>query len=369
MRFCIGLVVGLCMGTVTVTAGAITAEERERTYAQLTLFAKVLNLVQNGYVEDLPPERLVDGAIRGLVAQLDGHSRYLSKEEVEALRPRPPPAHVGLRFGAVRDRGRLVEDVLPEGSAARAGLRVGDLVLALEERPLAELELSDIHRRLEGEDGQILSLSLPGSQGPRELRLPRQRLRPFHVRSERHGPFGRLVIERFTVDTPLDVRRNLERLGALDGLVIDLRGNPGGLVASAARVADLWMKEGTIVSTEARGRVLEKLVAHPRGTEPDYPLVVLVDEQTASAAEILTAALEASRRARVVGARTFGKGTVQTIAELEDGSALKLTVARHYSPSHQSIQGRGISPDVVVRGGRGRRDLGMETALQVLSGR
>jgi len=362
VRLISGLILGLILGAGVGSVGAITAEERERTYAQLTLFAKVVNLVQNGYVEDVPPERLVDGAIRGLMAKLDGHSRYLSKSEVEGLRPSPPPAHIGVRFGAPRGKGRPIEDVLPEGPAARAGLRIGDVVFGLNGRALAELGPDEIRRELEGPEGETVTLAMPGADGRRKLRLRRASLRPFHVSARRSGDVGQLVIERFTVDTPLDVQRNLDRLGEIRGLVIDLRGNPGGLVESAARVADLWMRRGTIVSTEARGRVIEKLVAHPRGTEPDYPIVVLVDGGTASAAEILTAALSESRRAKVVGARTFGKGTVQTIAELEDGSALKLTVARHFSPSHQSIQGRGIAPDVVVRGAGG-----MERALEVLS--
>lgn len=351
------------------SAGAITGEERERTYAQLRLFAKVLNLVQNGYVEDVPPERLVDGAIRGLVTKLDGHSRYLSKAEVESLRPRPPPAHIGLRLGPPIAEGRPIEDLLPEGPAARAGLRIGDVVLGLDGHAVAELSIDAIERRLEGPEDEALTLTLPGADGRRRLRLRRARLRPFHVRSAHVGAYGQLVIERFTADTPLDVRRNLDRLGELEGLVVDLRGNPGGLVESAARVADLWMRQGTIVSTEARGRVIEKLVAHPRGTEPDYPIVVLVDGRTASAAEILTAALSESRRATVVGARTFGKGTVQTIAELEDGSALKLTVARHFSPSHQSLQGRGLDPDVLVSATRQEDDAAMQRALEVLASR
>jgi carboxyl-terminal processing protease len=339
-------VAGFILGAGIGSAIATTRAEREETYAKLAVFARVLNYVQSSYVEPRSPEELVYAAIHGMVSRLDGHSQFLEADDLQQLREDQDeaPADVGLVIE--RADGLRVADLLPEGPAARAGLRVGDRVRSIDGR--SDLSVAQAQAALRGAVDSTVTLEVQLPDGVRAVPLQRAHLRPFLVRAERRGPFGVLSVRRFTSDTPLDVQRALARLrqpGPLAGLVLDLRDNPGGLVEAAARVADQWLAEGVIVTTEARGRVVEKLVAHPHGTEPDYPVVVLVDGGTASAAEIVTAALRESGRAEVVGARTFGKGSVQTVIELEDGSALKLTIARHYTPAHRSIQGVGIEPD------------------------
>jgi carboxyl-terminal processing protease len=182
--------------------------------------------------------------------------------------------------------------------------------------------------------------------------LVRDRIRIASVVSEKlKDGFGYLKIKTFSERTSHDVSRALKDLkqnGELPGLIVDLRDNPGGLLDEAVRVADAWLSGGVIVSTEGRNRPPDLEVAHPKGTEPSYPLVVLVNGGTASAAEILAGALQDHKRAMLIGTQTYGKGSVQTVIELEDHSALKLTIAHYFTPQHRSIQGTGITPDVVV---------------------
>lgn len=346
MRLAVGIVIGFICGVAIDPVFGTTRSERESTYAQLAVFARVLNHVQTSYVDQVAPEVLVRGALRGLVQQLDGHSRYVEPDAVAELRTSAPPSHIGLRLQS-SPSGLEVADVHPEGPAARAGLRPGDVIQAIDGRTASELSPEAARAAMEGPPQTPVRLSVQHERGARDLELFREPLRPFTVRAYRSGTRGVVRIARFGVDTPLDVRRALDRVrgDGLDGLVLDLRDNPGGLVDAAARVADLWLTEGTIVTTEARGRVVEKLVAHAYGTEPNYPVIVLVNGTTASAAEIVAAALQEAGRAQVAGTRTFGKGTVQTVIDLEDGAALKLTIAHHFTPEHASIQGVGVVPD------------------------
>jgi len=169
------------------------------------------------------------------------------------------------------------------------------------------------------------------------------------VRHEKlEGKIGYLAIASFRDSTPGEVDKAMAQLRPLEGLVLDLRDDTGGLLQAAVRVADLWISDGIIVSTRAKNRSPEVVLAHPKGTEPGYPLIVLVNERTASAAEVLAAALLEHQRARLIGAPTYGKGSVQTVIELEDHSALKLTIARYYTPSGRSLEGQGLVPDVNV---------------------
>lgn len=340
---------GLCVLGWAAVAWASSGPEREATYAKLDVFAKVLNYVQTHHVDPKPPERLVYGAIEGLVNQLDAHSEFLTPEAYAALvdGAEPPRVGIGVRLGPAA-QGLRVEAVIVEGPADRAGIREGDVVLEIDGQPVSD-RVPVARERLAGSEGEPVGLVLRRGRERFERRVRRAPLRPVHAVGERTADgIGRVRIERFTRDLPLDLARILEVMaeqGPIRGVLLDLRGNTGGLVEAAARVADLWLEAGTIVTTEARGRVLEKYVARRFGTQPDYPLVLLVDGKTASSAEIVAAALQERDRAQVVGTRTFGKGSVQTLIELEDGSALKLTVARHYTPGHRSVQGVGVEPD------------------------
>lgn len=343
----------LCAVAIGWGAAAIASSrpEREQTYAKLEVFAKVLNYIQTHHVTGAPPDVLVDGAIEGMMAELDAHSEYLNAEAYRALLEEAPQPPVGIGVALGRGDGGVleVETVLTDSPADEAGVLEGDRLVRVDRRPVDGASPEQVEQWLAGEEGTATAVEFERGSDRYRRKLRRVPLRPFFVRGRRE-PDGvvRLRIERFSADAPVDVIRVLDRAkaqGPIRGLVLDLRDNPGGLVEAAARVADLWLRSGTIVTTEARGRVVEKYVAHGYGTEADYPMAVLVDGGTASASEILAAALQETGRAQVVGSRTFGKGSVQTLIELEDGSALKLTVAHHFTPGHLSVQGVGVVPD------------------------
>jgi carboxyl-terminal processing protease len=184
-----------------------------------------------------------------------------------------------------------------------------------------------------------------------DVRLVRDRIQVASVDARRVGGFAYVRIRTFAERTAHDVQKALDALkkeGAITGLVLDMRDNPGGLLDQAVRVADIWLTSGVIVSTEGRHRPPDVEMAHPKATEAEYPMVILVNGGTASASEIVAGALQDHTRALILGTQTFGKGSVQTVIELEDQSALKLTIARYFTPKHRSIQGTGITPDVVV---------------------
>ncbi|MGF1511239.1 MAG: S41 family peptidase [Myxococcota bacterium] len=364
------LVAGWLAGGLSSAAVANIPPESEVTYAQVAVFSKVLHYIQTSYVHRMSPRDLIYGAIHGMVARLDLHSQFIEPGASDGTSPDTDRAHIGVRLTA--DGSVLkVADLLPEATAAQAGVRIGDVVEAVDGQ--TGLTLEQAQRRLIGAEGSFVSLRLQRGGSTRTIEFRRDRFRPLLVHWERRGSTGILRIRRFTSDTPLDVRRALDRFHAsnLQSLILDLRGNPGGLVDAAAQVADFWMRTGIIVTTEARGETVERWSAHRIDTEPDdYPLLILVDGQTASAAEIVAAALQESGRAEVVGVRTFGKGSVQTIIELEDGSVLKLTIALYRTPSHRAIQGVGVEPDhafPVQAWARGplepARDLELEHAL------
>jgi carboxyl-terminal processing protease len=248
---------------------------------------------------------------------------------------------------------------MADSPGERAGIHPGDRIVAIEGASTRDLPLTEAIRRLKGPVGTSVTIEVlrEGFASPQKLTLIRDRVRAQSVEwrvldPERHYLYARVKSFQERTDQALaraldDGRAALK--GELRGLVLDLRNDPGGLVDQSVRVADLFLTGGTIVVTEGRGRRnVEVQRAHDKGTEPGYPLIVLVNRGTASASEIVAGALQDNGRAVIMGTQTFGKGSVQTIIDLEDGSGLKLTTARYYTPHHRSIQELGITPDVVV---------------------
>ncbi len=326
-------------------------------YKELDLFTKVLNLVQDDYVEDPEGRELVYGAIRGLLSTLDPHSVFMTPEAYRELR-----VDTEGRFGGVGLEVTVKNNVLTvvtaiEGSPAeKAGIHAGDRILKIDGISTKEIGLGDAVRKMRGSRGSKVHLTLlrEGQPDPIEVYLHRDTIRIKSVRSnlEEEG-FGYIRISSFQEDTDEDLRKNLETLekknkGPLKGLVIDLRNNPGGLLDEAVDVCDDFLESGTIVTTASRNQEVDRRTASKSGQEPTYPLIIMVNGGSASAAEIVAGALQDHKRAVLLGTATFGKGTVQTIFELGDGAALKLTVAKYYTPKGRSIQAEGIKPDVVV---------------------
>jgi carboxyl-terminal processing protease len=347
-------------GLVADRSASAARRAASRPYRALDVFADVLGHVESSYLEPVDERELVYGAIDGMMAKLDAHSAFMRPDVFEQLRDETTGEFDGLGLEVALEDGVLtVVSPMAESPGERAGLRPGDRILSIDGAATRDLGLSESIRRMKGAPGTpaVLEVDRAGFTAPQRLTLVRERVRTQSV-DLRVLDAGRgylyVRVKAFQERTDRGLAKALADGraalgGEIRGLVLDLRNNPGGLLDQAVRVADAFLAEGVIVSTEGRDRrEVEVQRARPKGTEPGYPMIVLVNRGTASASEIVAGALQDNGRAVVMGTQTYGKGSVQTIVELEDGSGLKLTVARYYTPSHRSIQELGISPDVVV---------------------
>lgn len=329
-------------------------------YKPLDVFAEVLASVENNYVEEVQEEQLVYGAIDGLVSKLDPHSVFMRPEMYKAMHDEAVGEFDGLGLEvSVEGDGLVVVSPVADSPAERAGLHPGDQILSIDGETTRNMTLGEALQRMRGAPGTrvVLEIMRTGFQAPLKLTLVRDRVRmqsvawrPLDV--ERRLAYVR--VKAFQDRTDRAIRKALDDAraafkGEIAGLVLDLRNNPGGLLQQAVRVSDLWLSQGVIVSIEGRRKTnVEVERAREKETEPAYPIVVLVNKGTASASEIVAGALQDHARGVLMGAQTFGKGSVQSIIELEDGSGLKLTVARYFTPKHRSIHGQGIAPDIAV---------------------
>jgi carboxyl-terminal processing protease len=338
------------------------------TYAQLELFARVLSYVENNYVDEVDSRALIQGALRGMVDTLDPHTVYVPPELFRALKADSAGEFGGLGLELARkDEALVVVAPLDDSPAARAGVMPGDVLVSIDGEPTQGMEVSRAAQRLRGRVGEKVRLGLmrPGFAEPREFVLVRDVIRVAGLEARLHGKLGHVRIRNFHDRTDAQLQRALERLRAEnggqppEGLVLDLRNNPGGLLDQAVAVGDRFLPGGlVVVTTRGRGSKPQAVYrSRERDTEPGYPMVVLVNAGSASASEIVAGALQDHGRAVVMGGRTFGKGSVQTLIELQDGSGLKLTVSRYYTPSGRSIQEHGITPDFALEGeGGGTRE-------------
>jgi carboxyl-terminal processing protease len=325
---------------------------------EIRRFVSVYNAVKQAYVEPVDDRALMHSAVRGLLLELDPHSVYLDKDDAQAFDEATDGAYVGIgvELDITPDGGLQVVAPLDDSPAQRAGLRTGDRIVAINGKALPAGDGGDALRGPEGSEVKI-TVRRAGTPKPIELVVTRAKVQVSSVRERMLAPgYGYLRISAFQADTANEFERAVAALRKqspvpLAGVVLDMRENPGGLLVAAVQIADDLLDRGEIVST--RGRVAasdSSFKATPGQLLEGVPVVVLVDAGTASAAEVLTAALQDNARVRVVGSRTFGKGSVQSVLPLDNGDAVKLTTARYYTPAGQSIQARGIVPDVVLAG-------------------
>jgi carboxyl-terminal processing protease len=328
------------------------------SYRQLDLFARVLSYIENNYVEPVDETNLIYGAIKGMTDTLDPHTLFMPPETFKDMKIDTSGEFGGLGI-EIAEKNEVLTVVTPldDTPAARAGIKPGDQMLKIDGESTKELGLAGAIKKMRGPAGSrcVVNIMRDGFKEPRDLIIIRERIRIVSVDSRLIDGFGYVKIKNFQDRTDRYLKTALDELrakngGELKGLVLDLRNNPGGLLDQAVRVADRFLPGGeVIVSTRGRGgRHMEEERSHDRDTEPNYPLIVLVNGGSASASEIVAGALQDNNRAIVLGTQTFGKGSVQTIIELEDGSGLKLTIARYYTPKGRSIQELGITPDVLV---------------------
>ncbi len=341
-------------------APEVPPEERDDLYRRLKVLAEAMDIVQRNYVDPVAPEDLVYGAVEGIVSRLDPHSSFLTPEMFQEMQVETEGAFGGLGIEVtVRDGKLTVVSPIEDTPADRAGIRAGDVIVMIEGEPTQDMELSESVRRMRGPKGTKITIHVmrEGFDKAQPFTLERDIVRIRSVRSRRVDSVGVVRIAQFQQATHVEVKKAVGELlaeGPLDGLVLDLRNDPGGLLDQAVKVADLFLGEGTVVSTRGRDPDQEVVyTARDDGDEPDVPMVVLVNQGTASASEIVAGALQDHRRAVVVGERTFGKGSVQTILPLSDGAGLRVTTALYYTPAGRSIQAKGIVPDVRVPSGPG----------------
>lgn len=332
--------------------------------AQLTLddlrtFTDVFNQVRRNYVESVDDKTLLESAIRGMLSDLDPHSSYISGADYQDIQESSEGQYQGIGVDVEpRADGVTVIAVINDSPADRAGINPGDIFTAIDGEPIAGENPGDAIDRLLGEAGTTVDLVVLTPEGEeRSMTLRRELLQIPTMRFELLDlSWGYFHLSIFNKDSAHDLTATLDSVAAdgiaLRGIVIDLRDNPGGVLQGAVEMADGFLDDGLIVSTRGRNSAMQmEFGAHPGQWLTDIPLLVLVDRGTASASEVFAGALQDHGRALIVGERTFGKGSVQSVLPLRNGNGIKLTTARYYTPSGRSIQAQGIRPDVLYEGG------------------
>jgi len=357
------VLVGAVLGA-TLTLGHSVLAEREQGASpteqlpleQLRTFTDVFTRIKENYVEEVDDKQLLEYAIRGMLNGLDPHSAYLNKEEFKELKIGTQGEFGGLGIEVTMDDG-FVKVVAPidDTPAQRAGVKAGDLIVRLDDKPVKGMSLNEAVQVMRGKPGTNIKLTIvrEGRDKPLQVSITRAVIEVQSVDSRTLEPgYGYLRISHFQTNTQEAVDDALRKLkrdsdGKLKGLVLDLRNNPGGVLSAAVSVSDTFLEQGLVVYTEGRVRDSRlRYSARPGDALDGAPLVVLVNEGSASASEIVAGALQDHERALIVGKQTFGKGSVQTIQDLSNGGALKLTTARYYTPDGRSIQAEGITPDI-----------------------
>ncbi len=330
--------------------------ELARTYRQLEIFSNVLSMLQENYVEEVNTPDLIDDAIEGLLFSLDPHSSYLRPEEFQEFQQETVGEFPGIGIEVtVKEDKITVVSPIADTPADKAGIKAGDIITAIEGEKTKQLGAYKAIEKLRGEVGSQVTITVirKGWSEPRDFTITRATI-PLHSVSGEMLFDGMLYcrIASFQSDTARDLRAFLNAIAEkekIGGLILDLRNNPGGLLHQAVEVVDIFLNEGTIVSTKGR-RADDNMLfaAHNNSRNADYPMVVLINEGSASASEIVAGAVQAHKRGILVGKRSFGKGSVQTVIPLQNGAGLRLTTAKYYTPDGRSIQALGIIPDVDV---------------------
>jgi carboxyl-terminal processing protease len=352
-------VIGSLLVVLTLMVGGSVASkspESGATYEQLRLFTEVVSIVQNQYVDEVPPKELIYSAIRGTLRGLDPHSSFLEPESYKEMQVETSGSFGGLGIEiTLRDDVLTVVSPIEGTPAHRAGLQTGDRIVKIDGVLTKDMQLADAVKRMRGKPGTKVTISIlrEGWAEPQDLTIVREQIRIHSVREQQLEPgIEYIKLRQFQEQTPTDLEQALERAkkNGMKALVLDLRNNPGGLLTAAVEVTEKFLDDGKlVVYTEGRIRNQNmRFSAHAKRAITDVPMVVLVNQGSASASEIVAGALQDYNRATVVGTQSFGKGSVQTIIPLSDGSGLRLTTAKYFTPKGRSIHGKGITPDIVV---------------------
>jgi carboxyl-terminal processing protease len=363
LRTPIALALGVVLGTgISLTYGVFAEKSKPDALPlrDMQTFVEILNRVKSDYVEPVSDDALLEDAMRGMLAGLDPHSSYLNKEEFAEINVQTSGRFGGLGIEVQAFNG-FVRVIAPidDTPAARAGIQTGDLIVKIDDAPVKGLSLTEAVKKMRGDPGTkiVLTVLREGAAEPLTFEMTRDVISVSSVRSRMLEPgIAYLRVTTFSSSTGKGLSEEFKKLraatpgGKLKGMVLDLRNNPGGVLTAAVEVSDAFLDKGAIVSIKGRINDANREYNSTPGDLLDgKPLVVLVNGGSASASEIVAGALQDHKRGLIVGTKTFGKGSVQTILPLQNDSAIKLTTARYYTPSGRSIQAEGIGPDIAIR--------------------
>ena len=356
------ILIGLIIGAVFVALVSFSVAPRvvavpNETYESLKIFSDVLSIVEKDYTDELDTKDLVYDAIKGMVRNLDPHSSFLVPDEYKEMQidTRGEFGGIGIEI-SIRDDVLTVIAPIEDTPASKAGILAGDKIVKIEGKSTKDMSLNDAVGIMRGKKGTDLTISImrKGFAKPKKFTLTRAIIKVKSVKFEMlDEEFAYVRIAQFQENTTRDLKKALKKLRGKNtvfkGLVLALRNNPGGLLQEAVSVSDVFLDSGIIVYTKGRDDSRRMVFnAGAAKTEPDYPMIVLVNGGSASASEIVAGALQDYKRAIILGTLTFGKGSVQTIIPLSDGSAVRLTTSKYYTPLGRSIQAKGIEPDITV---------------------
>jgi len=326
-------------------------------YEQLQKFSRVMDLVRRAYVENVGDEKLIEGALTGMLSSLDPHSTYLDKEMYKQMTvdTKGEFGGLGIEISSAEGGIRIVSPI-EDTPAYRAGVKAGDLIIKINDELARDMSLPEAVKKMRGKVGTSIMLTIfrKGADAPLEVKIIRAIIKVKSVKSDLLAPgYAYLRVTQFQERTGALLKDQIKAMkkragGSLSGAVLDLRNNPGGLLNQAVEVSDMFLEKGNIVSTKSRAGKSLSFDA-TKGDELDgLPLIVLINNGSASASEIVGGALQDHHRAVLLGTKSFGKGSVQSVVPLQDGTAIKVTTALYYTPSGRSIQATGIDPDIEV---------------------
>jgi carboxyl-terminal processing protease len=346
----------LLMAMAVPSLTTAQSDDKEETYRQLSLFGDVFERVRSDYVEEVTDQDLVEAAINGMLTSLDPHSGYLPDDNFKKMQVQTTGRFGGLGIEVTMENGFVkVVSPIDDTPAAKAGLQPEDLIVTVDDISLVGLTLAEAVEKLRGPVGSEIRIMVQRAQDePFEVSIIRDEIKIKSVRSRLYDTIGYVRITTFSEQTTPGLMNAVDDLyaetnGNLSGIVLDLRNNPGGLLNEAIRVSDAFLEEGEIVSTRGRDDSdIQHAYARAGDITRGLPIVILINSGSASASEIVAGALKDHRRAILMGTRSFGKGSVQTIVPLPGHGAMRLTTARYFTPSGVSIQARGIEPDIEV---------------------
>ena len=355
----LGVFIGLSSSVFAERGTAENANDAEPLpYEDLRTFTEIFGRIKRDYVEPVSDKKLLEDAIRGMLSGLDPHSAYLVAEEYQELKEGTTGQFGGLGIEVTMENGFIkVVSPIDDTPAQKAGIKSGDLIIKLDDKPVKGMSLTDAVKMMRGEPGSkiVLTIVREGLETPLKMTLARDIIKVKSVKSRLlEKGYGYVRISSFQSGTGDALKESLATLkkengSPLKGLVLDLRNNPGGVLNAAVEVSDAFLKDGLIVYTEGRIENSEmRFNASPDDLIDGASIVVLINGGSASASEIVAGALQDQKRAVIMGEKSFGKGSVQTILPTSNGAAVKLTTARYYTPSGRSIQAEGIEPDIIL---------------------